>query len=564
LRRTADITQTLRGADGFTLIELMIAILILAVGILSTFGVFDSSNHAISVSELQQVEIHRAQREIERLQSRPYKYLFLNAKPATSSNKNNPGFYVSAPAGSCPTSQGGTVPTFQWNQTEASTPEQLVIAGCEYKYELKPGVEEQKPLQEPEEGIKPEEGVTPEKTWTGEHGTSGTLYDYITWVTDPKCGSETGGCPKVNDYKRITVEVTNNTSRASIAPTAPVLVTAIVVNPRALPKVGAPKEGNPIESTEIKCKNATGQEVNCSEGLGSQTANVWYLTDSSAEQGYTAPGDNACMHYTSAWEPLVCGVSETQTKLEERCSLTKELYSSCPQLDLLRVGAPAGETAFNFSSPPLAFSAAGPKLGRTLVRDEKAVKGSEPCSAPPSQNAETSEWWATEPLSKELKLTGNGGMTLNTATWSGELKRVTLCVGIYLEYPVYKGTGCTPVHGPHGKPILDPLNVLVDTSCKIVAERPVASERNSQKLGVGTVSKPLWPAEVTPVSFTFREIVKRGQVIPEKASIAVRIWPTAKFEAHPEEDYSEDDVVLQYDFTPPVSLAPSLLQINSE
>jgi hypothetical protein len=198
------------------------------------------------------------------------------------------------------------------------------------------------------------------------------------------------------------------------------------------------------------------------------------------------------------------------------------------------------------------------------VRDPKATAaaGTNPCSAIPSANAETSEWWATEPLSK-MKLTGNGGMTLDTATWSGEQKRVSLCVGVYLEYPVYKGTACTPVLGPHGKAILDPLNVLVDSSCKKVEERGVAAERDSQKLGFVSVTKALWPSEVTPVSFTFTRMFA-GREIPEGASIAVRIWPTAKFEAHPEELYSEDDVVLQYDFTPPVSLAPSLLQIDSE
>jgi prepilin-type N-terminal cleavage/methylation domain-containing protein len=505
LRSTPDIRRRLGASDGFTLIELLVALIVLAVGILSTFFVFDSSNRASSVSEAQQAEIHRAQSEIERLQSLPYDKLGLTATPATSANVNNPGYYVKG--GPCP-----VIATFKWNQSTGATnaPDQLVVNGCSYEYEEKPGV---KVSQTFATG-----GVVPTSTWS-DGRLSGTVYDYITWVKDANCNAGKG-CPTVNDYKRITVEVTNNTNSAASAPTAPVLVSAVVANPSALPIAGKPNTGDPLN--EVKCTNGEGQTVTCNYGLGNETPNTWYLTDSPEETGYKEPKANdSCMHYTQALKPTLCGGTPVL------CTTTSS--TECPRPDLLEAATPpAAKTEYNFS--PNIEVAAGVLWtgeGRVILRDPKATPPAEACAKPPSEDARTGELWATRPLTAPLQLSGNGGMTLYTRTLSAVATNVTLCVGVFLENPV------------SGKPegFLDPLNRL-------------GTGTDSEQLGVVSLTLSQWPAEVTPVSFTFN-YMSTSREAAKGVSLAVRIWAAAG---------SGDNIVAQYD----AELARSSVQINSK
>jgi prepilin-type N-terminal cleavage/methylation domain-containing protein len=499
---TPDIRRRLAAVDGFTLIELLAAILILSVGILATFNVYDSSKHATSVSESQQAEIQRAQREIERLQSLPYEKLGLTAAAESSATANNPGYYVKG--GPCP-----AIPTFQWNQSvplgTSSGTSQLVVNGCTYEYEPTPKVIEHKEYTQG--------SVIPKSTWS-DGRLSGTVYDYVTWVKDAYCNEGTG-CPTVNDYKRITVEVTNNTSSAATAVTKPVLVSAVVANPNALPIAGKPNTGDPL--TEVKCTNGQGQTVTCNYGLGNQTPNTWYLADSPEEGSYVVPKeDNTCMHYTEALKPSLCGGAAA--------TCTSSSTTECPQPDLLYTEPPKAEKEYNFSpnieaEPGVLWKGEG----RLLVPDPNA----ESCANPPSQDATKGELWATKPLEKALKLSGNGGMTIYTRTLAPVLKSVTVCLALYLENPV---TG-----KPEG--FLDPLNKL--------------GAKDSEPLGgVISYTTSQWPTELTPVSFAFTYL-SAPQEIPAKTSLAARLWVTKG---------AGEDIAIQYDSL----LTQSSVQINSQ
>jgi Tfp pilus assembly protein PilV len=514
--------RQLREEAGFTLIELLAAIFILVFGILATLQVFVSSNHGTSVSEAQQAQVHQAQRELERLQSLPYAELGLKKAPSTSTESTNPGYYVSA----------GLCPTYTTTRSGGSIAGALVINGCAYQYE-----KTSKVLGESETYTKG--AVEPSKSWPEASEASatklgGTVYDYITWETDPNC-RPTLGCPSVNDYKRITVAVTNNSTRRESAPQMPVVVSTIVADPAALPLKGQPKSENPNASTEIKCANSAGETVKCNYGLGTQTANTWYLTDSLEETGYQTPSNQACVHYTNAFVPVpfVCG----QTGEEAKCSLSASTYTSCPELDLASTTAPSATSEFHFSEN---LSATTP--GRVLLRDT-AVTGTCQTSTA-SKNASMAEWWATTPLETALKLSGSGGLTLYTRTLKGTSVGATLCVGVYLENPV-RTTTCAAVNGVGGKALLDPLNALNNTTCASTKER-----KDSELLGTVSYSTKAWPAETTPVSFTFSYMAGAREVAAG-TSLAVRVWETAA---------SEDDLVLQYD----AQSTQSTVQLNSE
>jgi hypothetical protein len=261
----------------------------------------------------------------------------------------------------------------------------------------------------------------------------------------------------------------------------------------------------------------------CNLGLGGQTANTWWLTNTilqSTGTSYTPPSaNNPCMHYTDQTLPLLGLVNGCGSLNLGTCSLLAIL--GCPQPDLLWNAPPPSSISqeFNFS-PNLSTSTSG----RVILRDPNAT-GSSPCAATPSNDARMAEWWSTPPLSSGLNLTGSGGMTLYTNALHGLSVSVTLCVGVYLETPKTL----------LGTTILDPLNLL---------------GTNTVRLGVAAYAMAAWPAIPTPISFTFQNLFS-AQAAAAGLSLGVRVWVAAS---------SGDDIVVQYD-APTVR---SSVQINSQ
>jgi Tfp pilus assembly protein PilV len=498
-------------SDGVMLIELLAAILVLAVGMLTTFGIFDASQHANRISEMHEAEIHLAQAELERVQSLPYSQVGLTSAPATSTDRRDPGFYVS----------GSGCANFQWNQSGTGSSSPLIVNGCSY---VSTGVSFS--------GCSPTSTycngtVAPSRTVAATPTSPQyTVYDYITWNQDPACVPTPNVCPLSYDTKRVTIEVTNN-AIAPYRPLVPVLVTGIVADAHALPLIGNPNVNNPLNNPGTTCTDANGNPVvPCNNGLGGETANTWYLTNTilqSTGTSYTPPSaDNPCMHYTDQDLPQLGLVNGCGNASLGTCTLQD--ISGCPQPDLLWTAPPPSSISqeYNFS-PNLSSSTSG----RVILRDPNAT-GLTPaaaCGATPSNDARMAEWWATPPLSSGLNLTGSGGMTLYTNTLHGLSVSVTLCIGVYLETPKTL----------LGTTILDPLNLL---------------GTNTVQLGMGAYTMAAWPAVPTPISFTFSNLFS-AQAAAAGLSLGVRVWVAAS---------SGDDIVVHYD-APTVR---SSVQINSQ
>src|SRR3954470_2675303 len=94
-----------REERGFTLLEVMVAALILVIGVLAVVGVFDSSRRLTTVSEKNEVVAHRAELELERVQAMPFAAVALNSTPAHSTDSSDPDFYVS-----------GSPAAYRWDQ----------------------------------------------------------------------------------------------------------------------------------------------------------------------------------------------------------------------------------------------------------------------------------------------------------------------------------------------------------------------------------------------------------------------------------------------------------------
>jgi prepilin-type N-terminal cleavage/methylation domain-containing protein len=142
---------------GMSIVEVMVAALVLAVGVLATMNVVLGSRDLTTTSEKLEAASHVAEKELEALQS-----LAWNAQAHTANPANGPAPY--------------TVNTgvFQW---PAATPGAIAINAL---------------------GVVP----TTASSWS-DGRLSGSVYRFVSWVDDPCC---TG----TQNYKRLTVVVTVN------------------------------------------------------------------------------------------------------------------------------------------------------------------------------------------------------------------------------------------------------------------------------------------------------------------------------------------------------------------
>lgn len=208
----------LGAADGFSLIEVMAAALVLVVGILGLAGAFDSARRLTLLSERRTAMAHRAQLELERLQVYPYSELAMAAAPKHSSETKNPDYYVNESPTKCSSEKDGC---FAWNSLAISEEETLVYAKsgeCTKTVTTECGVVAASPS-----GRKCSSEVIGACEWS-DGLVEGNVYDFVTWHTDSDCSE----CArKEKAAKRLTVVVTAKVPGDNHEP-APVRVSTLV------------------------------------------------------------------------------------------------------------------------------------------------------------------------------------------------------------------------------------------------------------------------------------------------------------------------------------------------
>jgi prepilin-type N-terminal cleavage/methylation domain-containing protein len=201
----------LEAEDAFTLIEVLVAVLILTVGLLGLIGAFDSARKLTLLSERRTSMAHRAQLEIERLQAVPYSELLMTSTPPHASETTNPDYYV----------KEGSPPEYQYG-TSSSEAEHLAIASLECTtLKTSCGVISSAPTGRECSNY---DGACEWKDGL----LKGTVYDFITWHPD-SCG-ESATCKPTEAYKRITVAVTLKVPGGS-RPVPAVRVSTLVAGP---------------------------------------------------------------------------------------------------------------------------------------------------------------------------------------------------------------------------------------------------------------------------------------------------------------------------------------------
>jgi Tfp pilus assembly protein PilV len=183
---------------GFTLVEVVIAAFVVAVGIAGFATAFNSSRRLTLLSERRGAMAHRAQLELERLQSYAWGELAMASAPPHSNEKNNPDYYVNSAPTKCVSENDGC---YAWNMEATGEEETLVPAKngeCKEGVTTECGVVAALPSGR---GCSAQVGAC---EWS-DGLVEGRVYDFVTWHRDSNC---TSCSKKEKAAKRLTVVVT--------------------------------------------------------------------------------------------------------------------------------------------------------------------------------------------------------------------------------------------------------------------------------------------------------------------------------------------------------------------
>ena len=166
------------GQEGMTMIEVMVAALILVIGSLAVLSLVGASAHNSYRAEQSQVVSNRLQQEMEKIQQLSYDQVALTGLPPDSSDPHVPSWRVSGTSFSV-TQDGTQLRSLVYNGSSLY-PSGTVSGGA----------------------------VDPTPTHFTSGDVSGTIYRFVVWENDPSC--VIGGidyCPGSQDLKRVIVAI---------------------------------------------------------------------------------------------------------------------------------------------------------------------------------------------------------------------------------------------------------------------------------------------------------------------------------------------------------------------
>ncbi|MET0559263.1 MAG: hypothetical protein ABW065_11400 [Solirubrobacterales bacterium] len=266
--RLDKIRQLGNGEEGLTLVEVLIAAVVLALAATATFGVLAAATRNAQRAQATQVALDKAQEEIEKLHSIPYSELALKKAPEHNSAPLNPNNRV----------LGSKFATKREPMGEYA---RMVVNGGE----LYGGG-----------AVKGSVVAGPVRFQDG--NVSGRLFRYVVWRNDPSCpqGGGEDFCPGEQDYKQIIVAAQLDTPGNETRERNYVEVQSNVANPSALALrstqgsepgggggsgLGAAQEKKEREEEEAKERQKEIEE-GTTRGLGSGnavTAQQFFLSD---------------------------------------------------------------------------------------------------------------------------------------------------------------------------------------------------------------------------------------------------------------------------------------------
>jgi hypothetical protein len=377
---------------GFTIVEVLVAAVILVIGALTTFGLLSAATKNTERAKETQVAQDLAQQEVEAMHSLANNQLAMTAMPSSSSDPLNPGYRVRTGAG-----------TFALRREPVGSYQPLVHNGGAIE-----GVGTS------EEGKSIEGGVVqPGPTHFADGDVTGEIYRYVVWRNDEACGS---ACPTQQDYKQVIVAVKLDKPGNLSGERGYVEVQSNFVDPTDNP------EKDPVP-------DAKGNVV---------TAQQFFLTDTPcASEGSTerveAGGDHL-LHNTLG-----------------TCASGPQTGSTAGAPDALMLGGPPDPAPEDPADPPLYDYSNDTYLeptpatdeGVQIRRDEEA-NGCfyDPAKETTALNPESQvHRWVTDPMEADFTMTEKVTLEFYSRTLNDEPYNGTVCVFLYDRHE----TGSPPV-----------------------------------------------------------------------------------------------------------------------
>jgi len=242
-----------RHQDGFTIVEVLVAIFIVSMAALATFGLLSTATRNAQRAKANQVAVEFAEQELERLRSKSDEELAMTSVPGKSTNPFNPNYRIRSDE-------------FALTRSPLGDYGEMVHIG---------GVREGVGTGQEDTSITEGSVAPAENFQSGD--VKGKVYRYVVWRNDAACGTS---CPTQQDYKQIVVAV-----RVDNAPNDSAQHGYFEVQSKFIdPKRNA--ESDPVKNTE-------GKYV---------TAQQFYLTDTpcaaSGETQRVEPTEEHLLHNT--------------------------------------------------------------------------------------------------------------------------------------------------------------------------------------------------------------------------------------------------------------------------
>jgi prepilin-type N-terminal cleavage/methylation domain-containing protein len=237
-RRLERQLAAVRDERGFSLVEVLVAILILGIASLAVFQVFDASTRTAFRAEQSQVAINVAQRELEEIRNLDYDQVALSSPPSPSSDENDPRHRVD-----------GTRFDINRNGTLA----EMVYDGSAL-----------------DGGGTVNGGLVDSGPTSFQSGDiSGDIYRFVVWRNDPECGAPCSD--GTQDLKRVIVAVKLDT--AAVSYERPYIeVQSDFIDPDKGTSAGPPDPGGAVVVasqlwlTDTTCDNSTRQQIQTDGG----------------------------------------------------------------------------------------------------------------------------------------------------------------------------------------------------------------------------------------------------------------------------------------------------------
>ncbi len=382
--------------SGLTMIEVLVAAVVLVMGAAATFGVLGAATRNAQRAKATQVALDLAQEELERLHGIPYEDLAVNAPPTATSNPMSPGSRVK---------------------------------GEEFAIERSP-VGEYAKLVEDKNGFSPESQLYVREDEPG--GISGTIYRYVVWRDDPSC--TTAACEEgEHDYKQIVVAVKPDTPVVQQAETGYVEVQSAVTAPPEEGEAEAKEREERQKEEEEKAAKEKEKEEEEGGGNGSDvTAQQFFLSDTAcAASGTTERQEIAADHLLHNTLGICASGLQSGTTLGAPDTLlTAAPPDPYPEDEALPVLHDYSDDFYLEPTPDT-------DKGVQIRRDDTSGCHFDPTGVthPESQV----HIWVTDPMPHAFEMSGKAVLEFYTRTLNDALYTGTLCVYLFEREKV--GTG---------------------------------------------------------------------------------------------------------------------------